>query len=94
MNKERNSWKPVYAINSAIAQTLMKIEAAKAVVDNTPLSFFRGRERDVREVRNYWDALLRVKDWAANRMEFTEDLIMRLHAIIEKGEACQAYALS
>ncbi len=113
MNKERNSWEPVYAINSVIAQALMKIEAAKAVVDNTPLSpaievelrpkarvrsthystriegnrltlkeaeqviekkktYFHGRECDVREVRNYWDALLRVEDWAANRVEFTD----------------------
>jgi hypothetical protein len=28
---------------------------------------FRGRERDVREVRNYWNALLRVEEWAQAR---------------------------
>lgn len=127
MNRERSLWKPVYAINSATAQALMKIEAAKAVVENTPLApaieaelrhkarvrsthystriegnrltlkeaeqviekektHFHGRERDVMEVRNYWDALIKVEDWAANRVEFTEDMIRRLHAIVYKGK--------
>ena len=31
----------------------------------------QGRERDVREVRNYWDALLRVEEWAAQRKPFS-----------------------
>lgn len=127
MNKQRNIWKPVYTINPAIARALMKIEAAQAVVENTPLSpaieaelrhkarvrsthystriegnrltlkeaeqviekkkpHFHGRERDVREVRNYWDALLKVEDWAAHKVEFTEDFIKRLHAIVDKGK--------
>jgi hypothetical protein len=29
-------------------------------------SSFHGRQRDVSEVRNHWDALLKVEDWAAN----------------------------
>lgn len=37
-NQNQNIWKPVYAISSTIARALMKIEAAKAVVENTPLS--------------------------------------------------------
>lgn len=127
MNKERKTWKPVYAISPAVARALMEIEAAKAVVDSTPLSpaieaelrhkarvrsthystriegnrltlkqaeqviekkktSFHGRERDVKEVRNYWDALLKVEDWAANRVEFTEGLIKRLHAIVDNGK--------
>ncbi len=127
MNKERKAWKPVYTISPAVARALMEIEAAKAVVDGTPLSpaikaelrhkarvrsthystriegnrltlkqaeqviekkktRFHGRERDVKEVRNYWDALLKVEDWAANRVEFTEGLIKRLHAIVDKGK--------
>lgn len=127
MNKEQNLWKPVYIINSKIARSLMEIEAAKAVIDNTALSpsieaelrhkarvrsthystriegnrltlkeaqqviektktNFHGRERDVKEVSNYWDALLKVEDWAANHFEFSEDLIKRLHAIIENGK--------
>lgn len=126
MNKKQILWEPVYNISPMVARALMEIEAAKAVVDNTPLPpaieaelrhkarvrsthystriegnrltlketeqviekkklHFYGRERDVKEVRNYWDALLRVEDWAANRVEFTEDLIKRLHAIVERG---------
>ncbi|MEK6527755.1 MAG: Fic family protein [Nitrospirota bacterium] len=131
MNKQRNIWKPVYSISPAIARALMEIEAAKAVVESTPLSpaieaelrhkarvrsthystriegnrltlkeaeqviekkktSFHGRERDVREVRNCWDALLKVEDWAAKRVEFTEDLIRRLHAIVDKGKRAKS----
>jgi cell filamentation protein, protein adenylyltransferase len=46
---------------------------------------FHGRERDVVEVRNYWNALLRVEEWAASGRPLTEDLIHRLHAIVERG---------
>lgn len=127
MNKKISIWKPSYTINANIARALMEIEAAKAVVENTPLSpaveaelrhkarvrsthystsiegnrltlkeaeqviqgkktHFYGRERDVKEVRNYWDALLKVEDWAAKKVELSEDLIKRLHAFVEKGK--------
>lgn len=46
---------------------------------------FHGRERDVSEVRNYWNALLRVEEWAARGTSLTEDLIQRLHALVERG---------
>jgi len=46
---------------------------------------FHGRERDVREVRNYWNALLRVEEWTARKAPLTEDLVRRLHALVEKG---------
>ncbi len=110
-----------------MAQRLMAIEAAKAVVAQTPLSVaaeaelrqrarlrsthfstriegnrltleeaeraitqsrmtFSGRERDVREVRNYWQALLRVETWAGQGQALTEDLIRRLHALVEFGQ--------
>ena len=119
-------WKPVYQLNSSIARALMSIEAAKAVVEKTPLSpaiqaelrhkarvrsthystriegnrltlkeaekvieqkkaNFHGRERDVNEVRNYWEALLKVEDWAAKKVDISEELICRLHALVEKG---------
>jgi Fic family protein len=42
-----------------------------------------GRERDVREVRSYWKALLRVEEWAARGTELTEELIQRIHALVE-----------
>ena len=128
--KKINLWKPIYTISPVIARALMEIEAAKAVVDNTPLSpaievdlrhkarvrsthystqiegnrltlkeaeqiikkektSFHGRERDVREVRNYWDALIKVEDWAAKRIEFSEEIIKRLHAIVNRGKCAK-----
>lgn len=117
---------PRYTLTPAIARWLMDIEAARAVVEHTPLPpaveaelrrrarvrsthystriegnrltlaeaeqvvegkrvAFQGREQDVGEVRNYWNALLRVEEWARKRMPFTEDFIRRLHALVEKG---------
>lgn len=46
---------------------------------------FHGRERDRREVQNYWNALLRVEEWAAKKTPLSETLIRRLHALVEKG---------
>ncbi len=43
------------------------------------------RERDVAEVRNYWQALLTVEKWAAKKQPLTEDLIRKLHALVESG---------
>ena len=37
------------------------------------------------EVRNYWIALLRVEEWAEKKKPLTEELIKRLHALVEKG---------
>jgi Fic family protein len=109
-----------------MARGLMAIEAARAVVERTPLpvtaeaelrrrarlrsthystriegnrltldeaerviaqttATIRGRERDVREVRNYWNALLRVEEWAAQGRPLSEDLIRRLHSLVEHG---------
>jgi Fic family protein len=42
-----------------------------------------GRERDAGEVRSYWKALLRVEEWAARGTELTEELIRRIHALVE-----------
>ncbi|MBN1869999.1 MAG: Fic family protein [Candidatus Omnitrophica bacterium] len=120
-------WKPVYQLNPSIARALMEIEAAKAVVEKTPLSpaveaelrhkarirsthystriegnrltlreaqqvieekrvNFHGRQRDVDEIRHYWEALLKVEDWAAKKSEISEELICRLHEIVERGK--------
>jgi len=126
MTSTPSIWQPRYTITPAIARGLMEIEAARAVVENTPLpptveaelrhrarvrsthystriegnrltlaqaaevvagqkKQFHGRERDVREVRNYWNALLRMEEWAAKKIPLTEELIQRLHALVEKG---------
>jgi Fic family protein len=120
------AWSPRFTLTSAIARGLMQIEAARALVDHTPLSpaaeaelraharvravhystFIEGnrltmsqakavmidsklqiadRERDVSEVRNYWNALLRVEEWALKKKPLTEELIKRLHALVEVG---------
>lgn len=119
-------WEPLYSLTPLIARCLMDIEAARAVVEHTPLTpavrdelrrrarlrsthystriegnrltlveaqqviegqktQFHGRERDVREVRNYWNALLRVEEWASRQTPLTEGLIRQLHALVEKG---------
>lgn len=46
---------------------------------------FHGRERDVREVRNYWNALLRTEEWAAAKAPVSEEMIRRLHALVDRG---------
>ena len=102
------AWSPRFTLTPAIARGLMQIEAARALVDHTPLSpaaeaelraharvraahystfiegnrltlgrgkgghrrrqaEIAGRERDVSEVRNYWNALLRVEEWARRK---------------------------
>ncbi len=120
-----SNWLPRYTLTPAIARWLMEIEAARAIVAQTPLppqveaelrrrarlrsthystriegnrltlaeaervietgQRIEGRERDVNEVRNYWDALLKVEEWAAQHKPLTEDLIQRLHALVERG---------
>lgn len=47
---------------------------------------FHGRERDVTEVRNYWDALTRVEEWAAMKRPVSEDLIRRIAGIVISGK--------
>jgi Fic family protein len=126
MNKIPPLWLPRYTLTPTIARALMDIEAARAVVEQTPLppaaeaelrhrarirsthystsiegnrltlaeaeqvvegkkAQFHGRERDVDEVKNYWNALLRVEEWAAKKIPLTEELVRRLHALIKEG---------
>ena len=121
-----SGWAPRYVLTPAIARGLMQIEAARALVDHTPLPpaaeaelraharvravhystyiegnrltmsqakaaiadanlQIAGRERDVSEVRNYWNALLRVEEWAEKKKPLTEELIKKLHALVEVG---------
>ena len=63
----------------------LTLKEAQEVIEDKKTSF-HGRERDTGEVRNYWNALLKVEEWAVKKAEFTEDLIKRLHAIVEKGK--------
>lgn len=126
MRGKINHWQPHYTITPAIAKALMEIEAAKVVVEHSPLppsvenklrqqarvrsshfsTYIEGnrltikeagaiienekiiikeKERDVSEVRNYWNALLRIEEWASSKRRLTEELIRKLHALVEKG---------
>ena len=62
----------------------LTLEEAGQVIDGTRTSF-HGRERDVGEVQNYWNALLRVEEWTAKEKPLTENLVRRLHALVEHG---------
>lgn len=62
----------------------LTLEEAEQVVAGRRIRL-HGRERDAAEVRNYWKALLRVEEWAARKADLTEDLIRRLHALVEDG---------
>jgi len=62
----------------------LTLSEAQAVIEERR-TMFRGRERDVAEVRNYWNALLRVEEWVAEKTPMTEKLIQRLHALVEHG---------
>ncbi|MFZ1508810.1 MAG: Fic family protein, partial [Anaerolineae bacterium] len=62
----------------------LTLAQAEAVVASSKAQF-HGRERDVREVRNYWNALLRAEEWAATKAPLTEEMIRRMHALVETG---------
>ncbi len=62
----------------------LTLEEAEQVIQEKNVAI-QGRERDVREVRNYWNALIRVEDWAAQGKPLSEDLIRHLHALVEYG---------
>ncbi|HEX3554967.1 MAG TPA: hypothetical protein VIA62_17215 [Thermoanaerobaculia bacterium] len=62
----------------------LTLAEAERVVESRRFQLL-GRGRDAGEVRNYWNALLRVEEWAAQRTELTEDLIRRLHGLVERG---------
>lgn len=64
----------------------LTLAEAEQVVAGRHLSL-HGRERDETEVRNYWRALLRIEEWATQRAELSEDLIQRLHALVEQGRS-------
>lgn len=61
---------------------LTLVEAEQAVLEEQR---FPGRERDVREVQNYYRALQQVEKWAEQQTPITEPLIRRLHALIFTG---------
>jgi Fic family protein len=62
----------------------LTLAEAEQVIAGQPIPVL-GRERDIREVRHYWNAFLRVEEQAARRAPLTQELIRRLHAWVERG---------
>jgi Fic family protein len=62
----------------------LTLEEAEQVISHTRRQF-AGRERDVAEVQNYWNALIQVEQWATKTKPVTEDAIRRIHAIVMNG---------
>lgn len=63
----------------------LSLKEAEQVIDKE-ITHFHGRERDVKEVRNYWDALIQIENRAAQKAGMTETLIKKLHALVDKGK--------
>ncbi len=63
----------------------LTLKETEQAVTKKQVSFF-GRERDVKEVRNYWNALIKVEQWAESKTELTETLIKKIHAIAHDGK--------
>ncbi len=70
--------------STAIEGNRLTLDQAEKVISSRKTQF-HGRERDVREVRNYWNALIRVEEWAAEKRPFSEALIRQIHSMVEKG---------
>ncbi len=62
----------------------LTLDQAEQVIRNQQ-AVFQGRERDVSEVRNYWNARMRIEEWAEKGRTVSEGLIKQLHALLEKG---------
>ncbi len=69
---------------------LTLLETQEAIESEIRSARFKGRERDVREVQNYWNALLQVEAWASDGAPITEERIRRLHALVEFGRRAKA----
>ena len=94
---EQHAWSPVIEeeirfrarlrsthFSTRIEGNRLTLAEAERVVRNRRVQF-AGRQRDVREVDNYWHAMLQVETWAKNKSPITEEMIRKLHAIVEKG---------
>jgi Fic family protein len=128
---EAQAWQPSFTLTHSIVGRLTRIEAARVVVENTPLPtlvlaelsrqarirathystriegnrltldeaeqvivgrrrVIHGRERDVAEVRNYWEALARAEEWASKGRSVTEEMIQRLAGSALHGKRAKA----
>lgn len=94
---EQHAWSPVIEeeirfrarlrsthFSTRIEGNRLTLAEAEQVVRKRRVQF-AGRQRDVREVDNYWHAMLQVEDWGKRRAPLTEETIRKLHALVEKG---------
>jgi Fic family protein len=94
---EQHAWSPVVEeeirfrarlrsthFSTRIEGNRLTLAEAEEVVRGRHVQF-AGRQRDVREVDNYWHAMLQVEAWGRERSPLTEGMIRKLHAIVEKG---------
>jgi Fic family protein len=63
----------------------LTLKQARDVVTGRKVRF-HGRERDVREVENYWHALLNVEVLAERNTSIDEELIRRIHGWVMNGK--------
>jgi len=63
----------------------LTLEEAEEVIAGRRRTF-HGRERDVTEVRNYWNTVTRVEEWAAGKRPVSEDLIRRIAGVVINGK--------
>ena len=61
----------------------LTLQEARDVVNNQRV--IQEKARDAREVKYYWDALLKIEEWAQELRPFDEYLIKKTHSIVEKG---------
>jgi Fic family protein len=63
----------------------LSLKQTKDVIDDNRKNLY-GRERDVKEVENYWNALVEIEKLADKQAVFSEELIRSIHALVEKGK--------
>jgi Fic family protein len=94
---EQHAWSPVIEeeirfrarlrsthFSTRIEGNRLTLAEAEQVVRGRRVQF-AGRQRDVREVDHYWHAMIQVEEWARTGAPLTEEMIRKLHAIVEKG---------
>jgi Fic family protein len=94
---EQHAWSPVVEeeirfrarlrsthFSTQIEGNRLTLAQAEEVVRGRQVKF-AGRERDVKEVDNYWHAMLQVEAWGREKTALSEEMIRKLHAIVERG---------
>lgn len=94
---EQHAWSPVVEeeirfrarlrsthFSTRIEGNRLTLAEAEEVVRGARVQF-AGRQRDVKEVDNYWHAMLQVEAWGRERKPLSEEIIRKLHAIVERG---------